>query len=32
LVDVLYPELRWLTAAKMKSEHTWQPTVLVNAL
>src|SRR5690349_21001253 len=31
LVEVLYPELRRLAAAKMKgerSEHTWQPTLL----
>lgn len=35
LVEVLYPELRKLAAAKMKgerSEHTWQPTLLVNEL
>jgi RNA polymerase sigma factor (TIGR02999 family) len=35
LVEVLYPELRKLAATKMKgerSEHTWQPTVLVNEL
>lgn len=35
LVEVLYPELRRLAAAKMKSErseHTWQPTLLVNEL
>ncbi len=35
LVDLLYPELRKLAAAKMKgerSEHTWQPTLLVNEL
>jgi len=35
LIELLYPELRRLAAAKMKSEpagHTWQPTVLVNEL
>jgi RNA polymerase sigma factor (TIGR02999 family) len=35
LVELLYPELRRLAAAKMKgerTEHTWQPTVLVNEL
>lgn len=35
LVEVLYPELRRLAAAKMKGErreHTWQPTLLVNEL
>lgn len=35
LIEVLYPELRRLAAAKMKgerSEHTWQPTLLVNEL
>lgn len=35
LVEILYPELRKLAAAKMKgerSEHTWQPTLLVNEL
>ena len=35
LVEALYPELRRLAAAKMKgerTEHTWQPTVLVNEL
>lgn len=35
LVDVLYPELRRLAAAKMARErpgHTWQPTVLVHEL
>jgi DNA-directed RNA polymerase specialized sigma24 family protein len=35
LVELLYPELRKLAAAKMKgerTEHTWQPTVLVNEL
>jgi RNA polymerase sigma factor (TIGR02999 family) len=35
LVELLYPELRKLAAAKMKgerSEHTWQPTLLVNEL
>jgi RNA polymerase sigma factor (TIGR02999 family) len=35
LVQLLYPELRRLAAAKMKGErtdHTWQPTVLVNEL
>jgi len=33
LVEVLYPELRRLAAARMKGEkpdHTWQPTALVN--
>jgi RNA polymerase sigma factor (TIGR02999 family) len=35
LVEVLYPELRRLAAAKMNAEkpgHTWQPTALVNEL
>jgi len=35
LVELCYPELRRLAAARMKSEraeHTWQPTVLVNEL
>ena len=35
LVELFYPELRKLAAAKMKgerSEHTWQPTLLVNEL
>lgn len=35
LVEVLYPELRSLAAAKMRGEragHTWQPTLLVNEL
>lgn len=35
LVELLYPELRRLAAAKMKgerTEHTWQPTLLVNEL
>jgi RNA polymerase sigma factor (TIGR02999 family) len=35
LVELLYPELRRLAAAKMRgerSEHTWQPTLLVNEL
>jgi RNA polymerase sigma factor (TIGR02999 family) len=35
LVELLYPELRKLAAAKMRgerSEHTWQPTLLVNEL
>ena len=35
LVELFYPELRRLAAAKMKgerSEHTWQPTLLVNEL
>ncbi len=35
LVELLYPELRKLAAAKMKGErtaHTWQPTLLVNEL
>lgn len=35
LVELLYPELRRLAAAKMKgerAEHTWQPTLLVNEL
>jgi RNA polymerase sigma factor (TIGR02999 family) len=35
LVELLYPELRKLAAAKMKgerSEHSWQPTLLVNEL
>jgi RNA polymerase sigma factor (TIGR02999 family) len=35
LVELLYPELRKLAAAKMKgerAEHTWQPTLLVNEL
>jgi len=33
LVDLFYPELRRLAAAKMRRErepHTWQPTALVN--
>ena len=32
LIELLYPELRRLAAAKMRgerSEHTWQPTVLL---
>ncbi|MGH9629937.1 MAG: ECF-type sigma factor [Bryobacteraceae bacterium] len=35
LIELLYPELRRIAAAKMRSEraeHTWQPTVLVNEL
>lgn len=35
LVELFYPELRKLAAAKMRgerSEHTWQPTLLVNEL
>ncbi len=35
LVELCFPELRRLAAARMKSErteHTWQPTVLVNVL
>ena len=35
LIEVLYPELRKLAAAKMRgerTEHTWQPTLLVNEL
>lgn len=35
LTELLYPELRRLAAAKMRSEraeHSWQPTVLVNEL
>jgi RNA polymerase sigma factor (TIGR02999 family) len=35
LVELLYPELRKLAAARMKgerTEHTWQPTSLVNEL
>src|SRR5712692_3104309 len=35
LVELFYPELRRLAAAKMKgerTEHTWQPTALVNEL
>lgn len=35
LVEFLYPELRKLAAARMKgerTEHTWQPTLLVNEL
>src|SRR5579883_1098868 len=35
LVEVLYPELRRLAAAKISRErpdHTWQPTALVNEL
>lgn len=35
LADMFYPELRRLAAARMKgerSEHTWQPTVLVHEL
>ncbi len=35
LVETLYPELRRLAASKMKgerTEHTWQPTLLVNEL
>jgi RNA polymerase sigma factor (TIGR02999 family) len=35
LVELFYPELRRLAAARMKSErsdHTWQPTALVNEL
>ncbi|MBS1828018.1 MAG: RNA polymerase subunit sigma-70 [Acidobacteria bacterium] len=35
LVDLFYPELRRIAAARMRDEkqdHTWQPTVLVNEL
>lgn len=35
LVELCYPELRRLAAVRMKSErteHTWQPTVLINEL
>jgi len=35
LVELFYPELKRIAAAKMKgerSQHTWQPTVLVNEL
>lgn len=35
LVELLHPELRKLAAAKMRgerTEHTWQPTLLVNEL
>ena len=35
LVELLYPELRKLAAARMqgeRTEHTWQPTLLVNEL
>ena len=35
LMELFYPELRRLAAARMKGEridHTWQPTVLVNEL
>ena len=35
LVELCYPELRRLAGSRMKSErteHTWQPTVLVNEL
>jgi RNA polymerase sigma factor (TIGR02999 family) len=35
LVELLHPELRKLAAAKMKgerTEHSWQPTLLVNEL
>ena len=35
LVNLFYPELRRLAAARMRSErcnHTWQPTALVNEL
>jgi RNA polymerase sigma factor (TIGR02999 family) len=35
LAELFYPELRRLAAARMKSErteHTWQPTALVNEL
>jgi len=35
LVELFYPELKRLAAARMqgeRSEHTWQPTVLVNEL
>ena len=35
LVELFYPELRRLAAAKMRGErreHTWQPTLLVNEL
>src|SRR5438128_10880587 len=35
LAEMFYPELRRMAAAKMqgeRSEHTWQPTALVNEL
>jgi RNA polymerase sigma factor (TIGR02999 family) len=35
LMELLYPELRKLAASRMKgerTEHTWQPTLLVNEL
>lgn len=35
LIELFYPELRRIAAARMRSEsasHTWQPTVLVNEL
>ncbi len=35
LVDLFYPELKKLAASRMqgeRTEHTWQPTVLVNEL
>jgi RNA polymerase sigma factor (TIGR02999 family) len=35
LVELLYPELRRLAAARMRgerTEHTWEPTLLVNEL
>jgi RNA polymerase sigma factor (TIGR02999 family) len=35
LVELFYPELRRMAAARMRAEsasHTWQPTVLVNEL
>jgi RNA polymerase sigma factor (TIGR02999 family) len=35
LTELLYPELRRLAAAKMRTErveHSWQPTILVNEL
>jgi RNA polymerase sigma-70 factor (ECF subfamily) len=35
LVELFYPELRRLASARMageRSNHTWQPTVLVNEL
>src|SRR5262249_9601799 len=35
LIDLCYPELRRMAAAKMsgeRSEHTWQPTALVHEL
>jgi RNA polymerase sigma factor (TIGR02999 family) len=35
LMELLYPELRKLAAARMngeRTEHTWQPTLLVNEL